>query len=86
MNMAFYSFDSHGRVIEVNENQIFHSQMVINTLQLQSIVTEDAVKKHFKEKLAYELALKIIETDRAKFTYNKDPLRDTVILKATVKL
>lgn len=86
MNMAFYSFDSHGRVIEVNENQIFQSQMVINTLQLQSIVTEDVVKKHFKEKLAYELALKIIETDRAKFTYNKDPLSDTVTLKATVKL
>ena len=84
--MAFYSFDLHGRVIEVKENQIFQTQMVINTLQLQSIVTEDAVKKHFKEKLAYELALKIIETDRATFTYNRDPFRDTVTLKAKVIL
>jgi hypothetical protein len=68
-------------------SEVFQSEMVINSSQFNSMMQEDDMKKYFKEKLAIELARKLIETNRATFSYTKlygD--RDAIRLSARVKL
>mgnify|MGYP006278600937 CR=1 FL=1 len=66
--------------------EVFQVDLFINPLQFDTMMREDDVKKYFKEKLAYSLAQKIIETNRAEFTYNRQIETDMIILKAKVRL
>ena len=66
--------------------EVFQVDLFINPLQFDTMMREDDVKKYFKEKLAYSLAQKIIETNRAEFTYTKQYETDMIILKAKVRL
>ena len=66
--------------------EVFQVDLFINPLQFDTMMREDDVKKYFKEKLAYSLAQKIIETNRAEFTYNKQAENDMIIFKAKVRL
>ena len=67
-------------------SEIYHYKLVINPMQFETMMREDDVKKYFKERLAVELAHKLIETNRTKFSYSKDTIRDEYILKAEVQL
>jgi hypothetical protein len=67
-------------------SEIYHYKLVINPLQFETMMREDDVRDHFKNRLAYELAHKLIETNRTKFSYSKDTIRDEYILKAEVQL
>ena len=66
--------------------EVFQTELVINPLQFDTMMREDDVKKYFKERLAYELAYKIIETNRAEFTYTKMYNDDTILLRGKVRL
>ena len=66
--------------------EVFQVDLFINPLQFDTMMREDDVKKYFKEKLAYSLAQKILETHRAEFTYNRQIETDMIILKAKVRL
>lgn len=64
----------------------YQFQMTINPLQFDTMMTEDRVKDYFKERLAFDLAKKLIESNRTTFTYNKDSMNDSIILKASIDL
>ena len=65
-------------------DDIFHYQMIVHRSTLDSMMREDDIKDDFKRKLAYELAQKLIKTNRIKFSYTKNELE--IILKAEVRL
>jgi hypothetical protein len=65
---------------------VYRSEMTINPLQFDTMMTEDRIKDHFKERLAYELARQLIESNRTKFTYIREPNTDSITLKAEIKL
>jgi hypothetical protein len=67
-------------------SEVYHVRLMINPMQFDTMMREDDVKKYFKERLAYELAHKLIDTNRTKFSYTKDTIRDEIILKAEIKL
>lgn len=67
--------------------EVFQTEIVINSFEFDSMMQEDDMKRYFKEKLAIQLAHKLIETNRTTFTYTKlygD--RDAVSLRAKVRL
>ena len=66
--------------------EVFQVDLFINRLQFDTMMREDDVKKYFKERLAYSLAQKILETNRAEFTYTKNPMTDMIELKGRIKL
>ena len=66
--------------------EVFQTELTINPLQFDTMMREDDVKKYFKERLAYELAQKILETHRAEFTYTKMYNDDTILLRGKVRL
>ena len=66
--------------------EVFQTELFINPLQFDTMMREDDVKKYFKERLAYSLAQKILETHRAEFTYTKRYETDMILLKAKVRL
>jgi hypothetical protein len=49
-------------------------------------VQEEDMKNYFKQKLAIQLAHKLIETNRTRFFYTRLPDQDAVSLKAEVRL
>jgi hypothetical protein len=67
-------------------SEVFRTEMVVNSLQFDTMMQQDDMKKYFKEKLAIGLAHKLIDTNRTKFSYTKDTIRDEIILKAEIKL
>ena len=71
-------------------SEVFHTEIIINSLQFDSMMQQDDMMKYFKEKLAIELARKLIETNRATFSYTKLYKlyggRDAIRLSARVKL
>jgi hypothetical protein len=66
--------------------EIFQCQMVIGPHQLQNMLTDEDHKLQIKKRLAYELAEKIMESNRASFTYRKDPYDFTIKITGTVTL
>jgi len=64
----------------------FQVQIVMGQEQLHYMLTEEEYKSLIKEKLAHELAKEILKTNRATFTYMKNPTDYTTIVKATVIL
>ena len=66
--------------------EVFQTEFFISPLQFDVMMREGDVKKYFKEKLAYNLAQKILETNRAEFTYTKMAEDDTILLRGKVRL
>ena len=50
------------------------------------MMREEQVKDHFKNRLAFEIAKQLVETNRTKFSYTKDTIRDEYTLKGEVRL
>ena len=67
-------------------SEVFHTEITINSLQFDSMMQQDDMKKYFKEKLAFSLARFLIESNRTTFTYTKLRDQDSVSLKAEVIL
>jgi hypothetical protein len=67
-------------------SEVFRTEMVVNSLQFDTMMQQDDMKKYLKEKLAIGLAHKLVETNRTKFSYSKDTIRDEYVLKAEVRL
>lgn len=67
-------------------SEVFFYIEVIDPMVFQSMMREEDIKNHFKEKMAYELAKTLVRTNRAKFTYSKDNFKDQYTLKAEIKL
>ena len=67
-------------------SDIFHYKMQINPMMFNHMMREEEVKDHFKNRLAFELAKQLVETNRTKFSYTKDTIRDEYTLKGEVRL
>jgi hypothetical protein len=67
-------------------SELFQSEMIINSLQFEGLMKEEDMKNYFKEKLAFQLAHQLIETNRATFSYTRLPDQDSVSLKGEVRL
>ena len=67
-------------------SDIFYTDIVVNHLQFETMIQADDVKKYFKERLAIELAHKLIETNRTQFTYTRLHDQDAIRLRARVEL
>ncbi len=67
-------------------SEVFQSEIIISALEFDSMMHRDDIKKYFKEKLAIELARKLIETNRATFSYTKLVDQNAVSLRAKVIL
>jgi hypothetical protein len=70
-----------------NLPETFHVEMAISPLEFNTMMTEDHVKKYIKEKMAYELAMKILESNRATFTYiNNHHTTDMITVRGRITL
>ena len=67
-------------------SDIFHYKMQINPTMFEHMMREEQVKDHFKNRLAFEIAKQLVETNRTKFSYTKDTIRDEYTLKGEVRL
>jgi hypothetical protein len=67
-------------------SEVFQTEMIIGSLQLHTMMQEEDMKNYFKQKLAIQLAHKLIETNRTRFFYTKLLDQDAVSLKAEVRL
>ena len=66
--------------------EVFQSEIIISAFEFDSMMHEDDMKRYFKEKLAIQLAHKLIETNRTTFVYTKLVERNAVSLRAKVIL
>ena len=64
----------------------YESKMVVSESTLQFALTDDAIKNTIKRQLAYDLAMTIIESKKAIFTYTKNPNDFTSTIKVAVDL
>ena len=67
-------------------SDIFNYKMQINPTMFDHMMREEDVKDHFKNRLAFEIAKQLVETNRTKFSYTKDTIRDEYTLKGEVRL
>ena len=67
-------------------SEVFQTQMVIDIAVFQNMMTDEDYKNHIKKQLAYALAERIMETNRATFTYIKDPNNYMVTVRGKVIL
>ena len=67
-------------------SDVFHTEITINSLDFDTMMQQDDMKKYFKEKLAFSLARFLIESNRTTFTYSRDNFNDQYILKGEVIL
>lgn len=67
-------------------SEVFQSQMILDPMVFEQMMTEEDYKNHIKKQLAYELAERIMESNRATFTYVKNPLNHTTTVIGRVKL
>lgn len=68
------------------KNDTYSVQMVIDPYTFNMMLTEDDIKKHIKEKLAFELSKRILESNRTSFTYSNHHNADKITVKASIKL
>ena len=64
----------------------FQVSMVIDPFVFEQMMTEDDYKVHIKEKLAYALAMKLIESNRTSFTYSNNHNDNKITVKGTITL
>ena len=67
-------------------SDIFHYKMQINPTMFDHMMREEQVKDHFKNRLAFEIAKQLVETNRTKFSYTKDTIKDVYTIKGEVRL
>ena len=67
-------------------SDVFYFKMNINPMMFNQMMREEDVKDHYKNRLAFELAKQLVETNRTKFSYTKDTIRDEYTLKGEVRL
>ena len=67
-------------------SDIFHYKMQINPTMFDHMMREEQVKDHYKNRLAFELAKQLVETNRTKFSYTKDTIKNEYTLKGEVRL
>jgi len=67
-------------------SDVFYYKMQINPMMFNQMMREEDVKDHYKNRLAFELAKQLVETNRTKFSYTKDTIRDEYTLKGEVRL
>ena len=65
---------------------IFHYKMQINPMEFDRMMQEGEVRNHYKNRLAFEIAKQLVETNRTKFSYTKDTINDVYTLKGEVRL
>lgn len=67
-------------------SEVFQAQMILDPMVFQNMMTEVDYKNHIKKQLAYALAEKIMESNRATFTYVKNSNDYTTTVIGRVKL
>ena len=67
-------------------SEVFYTEIMVDTLQFETMMQQDDMKNYFKQKLAFEIAHKLIETNRTQFTYTKLHDQDVIRLRAKVQL
>ena len=67
-------------------SDVFYFKMNINPMMFNQMMREEEVKDHYKNRLAFELAKQLVETNRTKFSYTKDTIKDEYTLKGEVRL
>jgi len=67
-------------------SEVFYTEIMVDILQFETMMQQDDMKNYFKQKLAFEIAHKLIETNRTQFTYTKLHDRDMIRLRARVEL
>ena len=67
-------------------SDVFYHKMEINPMMFDHMMREEEVKDHYKNRLAFELAKQLVETNRTKFSYTKDTIKDEYTLKGEVRL
>ena len=65
---------------------VFYYKMTINPMMFNQMMREEDVKDHYKNRLAFELAKQLVETNRTKFSYTKDTIKDEYTIKGEVRL
>ena len=67
-------------------SEVYYTQFMVDLNDFDRMMQEDDMKKYFKERLAIELAHKLIETNRTQFTYTRLHDRNAIRLSARVEL
>ena len=67
-------------------SDVFHYKMQINPMMFNQMMREEDVKDHYKNRLAFELAKQLVETNRTKFSYTKDTIKDVYTITGEVRL
>ena len=67
-------------------SDVFYYRMEIDPMMFQHMMREEDIKNHYKNRLAFELAKQLVETNRAKFSYTKDTTRNVFTIKGEVRL
>ena len=67
-------------------SEVFHTELMVDPDIFDEMMMADDVKKYFKQRLAIELAHKLIESNRTQYTYTRVPHSPTIKLTARVEL
>ena len=67
-------------------SDVFYFKMNIDATMFEHMMREEEVKNHYKNRLAFELAKQLVETNRTKFSYTKDTIKNEYTLKGEVTL
>ena len=67
-------------------SDIFHYKMQINSMEFDRMMQEGEVRNHYKNRLAFEIAKQLVETNRTKFSYTKDTINDVYTIRGEVRL
>ena len=67
-------------------SDVFYFKMNIDATMFNQMMREEEVKDHYKNRLAFELAKQLVETNRTKFSYTKDTINDVYTIRGEVRL
>ena len=67
-------------------SDIFHYKMQINPMEFDRMMQKGEVRNHYKNRLAFEIAKQLVETNRTKFSYTKDTINDVYTIRGEVRL
>jgi len=67
-------------------SEVFYFKMEINSMMFDTMMREEDIKDHYKNRLAFELARQLVETNRTRFSYTKDTINDVYTIKGEVRL
>lgn len=67
-------------------SEVFQQELILSESAFRETMTDEDYKNHVKKQLAYALAEKIMETNRARFTYTKNSQDCTIKVIGRVTL